>query len=154
MATSKDAAKAPKPALSSKLMGLKFMQRAAHKEAVQNAATESSQPSEDAHWVKANAAQRCVVVFGGDPPLSQRGHNRVSFGGQNTAVEAEARRSSAKAATGVREEAVDDAGATVSDADLASRLEELQSVKTERSDGAARRAEVKQEVGQKRSRPR
>lgn len=71
--------------------------------------------------MKTNAAQRCVVVFGGDPPLSQRGHNRVSFGGQNTAVEAEARRSSAKAATGVREEAVDDAGATVSDADLASR---------------------------------
>lgn len=47
MATSKDAAKAPKPALSSKLMGLKFMQRAAHKEAAQSAATESSQPSED-----------------------------------------------------------------------------------------------------------
>lgn len=154
MATPISAPRGPKPALSSKLMGLKFMQRAAHKEAVQNSSTEASQPSEDvswhgggwspcpgsnesrccfttqaklecplpqAHWVKESAAQRCVVVFGGDPPLSCDGHNRVSFGGQNIAVEAETRLATARAAAIDTVEAVDDAGATVSDAELASR---------------------------------
>jgi hypothetical protein len=60
--------------------------------------------------------------MGGDPPLSgASGTGRLSFRGQNPAVESEARAASTRTSSSKKPAAVDDAGATVSDEELAAR---------------------------------
>lgn len=76
-----------------------------------------------AHWVKERAAKRCVVVVGGDPPFSgSSGTGRMSFRGQNPAVESEALAAARMAgAAAAKPQAVNDAGAGMSDEEMAAR---------------------------------
>lgn len=72
--------------------------------------------------MKERAAKRCVVVVGGDPPFSgSSGTGRMSFRGQNPTVESEALAAARKSGATVKPQAVIDAGAVMTDEEMAAR---------------------------------
>ncbi|KAL4437835.1 hypothetical protein ABPG77_005747 [Micractinium sp. CCAP 211/92] len=114
-----------KPVLSSRLMGLKFMQRAAEKEKKAKATEAAEQRDAEAHWVVEGARTRCVVLAEGDPPPSEAAGSgaagRLSFGGFNSGTEqlvADAAAAQAAAAA----EAENPDGKAVSDEAMAATL--------------------------------
>ncbi|KAL4419729.1 hypothetical protein ABPG75_006827 [Micractinium tetrahymenae] len=117
-----------KPVLSSRLMGLKFMQRAAEKEKKAEVAEAAEQRDAEAHWVVEGARTRCVVLAEGDPPPSEAeaaggsgAAGRLSFGGFNAGTEqlvADATAAQAAAAA----EAGNPGGKAVSDEAMAATL--------------------------------
>lgn len=64
----KPAAAAKKPALSNRLMQMKFMQRGKEKTVLKEAVEEQAKTEDEAKWVAQTQQTGCVVLTEGDPP--------------------------------------------------------------------------------------
>ncbi|PRW33666.1 peptidase S8 [Chlorella sorokiniana] len=124
-----------KPVLSSRVMGLKFMQRGREKEQKAAAEEAAEEREAEAHWVVEGARTRCVVLAEGDPPpLEAAGGGRISFGGFNT--EAEERRKGAEAAEALAAAEQNPEGVVITDEGMAAALRKTREVERNKSVGS------------------